>query len=342
MKKSFLEILVQPGEEGLRLDRFLTPSFSTRSYAEKLIKQNRVKKKGGLKNFPVVKPSHKVKAGECYLISFPITKEDSFLEPFSFFIPILYEDEHLLVINKPAGIVTHPGPGHEKDTVVNALIKKTGLWQGAGPLRPGVVHRLDKNVSGLLVLSKTSKAGEFLKEQFQSKKIKRFYRALTLGKVTQKSDTLSSFIGRHPRDRKKFYSFKEEREGAKKAITHYQVLESFQDKIHHIQCRLETGRTHQIRVQLSGAGLPILGDELYFSRRRRAKALSAFSFKKNTFSFNRIALYSAFLEFTHPVGGKTCSFSLNWPEELHFFMEQVNFKKNFFEKDLSPDFITGD
>ncbi|MDE0119528.1 MAG: RluA family pseudouridine synthase [Bdellovibrionales bacterium] len=331
------EIQVSPEQEGLRLDIFLSQYVSSRSQAEKIIKKGWVKsvRAGSCES---VKPSHKVKAGECYrffLRDTALSEKDS-LKPYDYDIPILYEDTDILVINKPAGIVVHPGAGHEQDTLVNALIGKVPLSSGGDPLRPGIVHRLDKGVSGLLLLSKTDRAQSFLIEQFKSRKIKRIYRALVLGSVKKHSGRVFSFIGRHPKDRKKFYSFDKEVTGAKKALTHYQVIESFQDDLHHIQCCLETGRTHQIRVHLSQEGLPILGDEVYGSRRRQSKALNRMT--KELYpagqenSFSQIALYSAFLEFIHPIEQKLLSFSLPWPEKFHPFIKKLGFSPK------GPDF----
>ena len=334
MEKPYLEkeIIVSPQQEGFRLDTLLSYYVSSRSQAEKIIKQALVKKKRGSGYFVFIKASYRVKTGECYCIAFPKKSEKVQLKPYNCAVPIVYEDEHLLVVNKPVGMVVHPGPGHEQDTLVNVLIGKTNLSSGVEPLRPGIVHRLDKDVGGLMLLSKTEKAQSLLIECFKLRKMKRVYRALTIGGVKEKKGRVVSFIGRHPKDRKKFCSFDEEVTGAKKAITHYRVLESFQDKIHHIECRLETGRTHQIRVHMKSMGFPVLGDEVYFPRRRQTKALNrmSFDFKEKTLSFNHMALYSAFLEFTHPVTEKSLSFSLSWPEKFHFFMDQMYFKKSFF------------
>lgn len=326
------EIVVLPEQEGLRLDTLLSCYVSSRSQAEKIIKQSLVKKKEGKKYFIVVKTSYKVKAGEYYFISYPKTPQTMELKPYDRAIPIVYEDEHIVVVNKPDGIVVHPGPGHEQDTLVNALMgQKISLSKGVNPLRPGVVHRLDKNVSGLMLLSKTEQAQDFLIEQFKHKKIKRIYRALTAGKNEERKGRIVSFIGRHPKDRKKFYSFNEGVTGSKRAVTYYRMLESFQDRIHHIECRLETGRTHQIRVHLNSVGLPVLGDSIYFPSRRQTKFLNSagFHLKKNTFSFTQMALYSAFLEFIHPVTKEELSFSLSWPKPFYFFLEQLNFNKSF-------------
>ena len=333
MTVSYLEkeIVVLPEQEGLRLDTLLSYYVSSRSQAEKIIKQSLVKKKEGEKYFVVVKTSYKVKAGEYYFISYPKISQPVELKPYDRAIPIVYEDEHIVVVNKPAGIVVHPGPGHEQDTLVNALMGQISLSKGVDPLRPGIVHRLDKDVSGLMLLSKTEQAQNFLIEQFKRKEIKRIYRALTAGKNEERKGRIVSFIGRHPKDRKKFYSFNEEVTGSKRAVTYYRMLESFQDRIHHIECRLETGRTHQVRVHLSSVGLPVLGDSIYFPSRRQTKFLNStgFHFKKNTFSFTQVALYSAFLEFIHPVTKKELSFSLSWPKEFYSFMKQLSFNTRF-------------
>ena len=327
------EIIVLSEQNGLRLDELLSQSVSSRSLAGKIIKQSLVKKKKGNSYHIVIKPSYKVKEGECYCVTLPMEKTSEVvqLKYYEHPISIVFEDKHLLVVKKPAGIVVHPGPGHKQDTLVNILIKKIHLSSGMDPLRPGIVHRLDKDVSGLMIVSKTVEVQKLLIEQFKLKAVKRIYRALVLGIVNEPEAQIAYFIGRHPRDRKKFHCFDNEVKGSKKALTHYRVLESFKDKIHHIECRLETGRTHQIRVHLASQGMPILGDGIYFPRRRQVRALNnmEFEFKKNTLSFNQLALYSAFLQFIHPIYQKTLTFHLDWPEEFYFFMDQLHFTKSF-------------
>ena len=321
------KITVSPDEEGLRLDIFLSQYTGSRSQAEKIIYLNLVKKN----KTASIKPSYKVKRGEVYYLKLPV-KEKKVLKPFCFPIPIIFEDKHLLIINKPAGIVTHPGPGHEQNTLVNALMEKINFHNKKDPLRPGIVHRLDKDVSGLMILSKTQKVQELLIEQFKLKKIRRTYQALVIGLVKKKQDKIISFIGRHPKDRKKFYSFSEEKKGAKKAITHYKVLESFQDYIHHIECKLETGRTHQIRLHLKAQHLPILGDMFYFPLSQQKKTLKLYSkdtvISNHILSLNRLALYSCFLHFMHPISKNPLSFKLSWPKELLPLINTLNFKKN--------------
>ena len=331
----------------------------------------------------VTKPSYKVQAGEsyyiigsaevfhlksmgkkrCHNLSHAKLAQTGTKKPIAFNwpvynvpVPILFEDKHLLVINKPAGLPVHPSTGHENNTLINALIHKTTLSSGSDPLRPGLVHRLDKDVSGLMILSKNKKTEQLLIEQFKSKKVYRIYRVLTVGKqptfnhkgqkaqlIFSKLDpslkTLPStpantfsivgFIGRHPKNRKKFYSFKNEVAGSKKAITHCRVLQSFQDKIHHIECRLETGRTHQIRVHLKSQGLPILKDPIYASPRQQNQLISGLAGSANTkiSALSQLALYSAELKLYHPIDNRLLHFHLPWPKEFHPLLNQMSFEK---------------
>ena len=336
MKKdnSYLEkeITVPKEEQGQRLGVFLCEHAGSRSQAEKGIRQGLIQKKIG-DSFQPVKASHKVKAGETYRLKLSLKKPEE-LKPSDLLVPVIFEDEDLFIINKPAGMVTHPAPGHRENTLVNVFMKKIKISEEMDPLRPGIVHRLDKDVSGLMILSKTLQTQKLLIEQFKSKKIKRLYRALALGRPVKKEDQIISFIGRHPRDRKKFYSFKEEKKDRKKAISDYKIKESFQNDIHHIECRLMTGRTHQIRLHLKSQNLPVLGDLLYFPPLRQKKALNRLKppppedLKKNILSLKRLALYSACLSFTHPISKKNLNFKLPWPKELEPLLNSLSFEQN--------------
>ena len=316
--KTLKKIIVPKEEEGQRLDVWLSRYVESRSFAEKIIKQKKIRKQTSTQKTSLsLKPSLKIKAGERYVLSLPKKSlEEKDWTPYNYPISIIFEDKDLLVINKPAGMVVHPGPGHKQNTLIHALVGKTTLSPGGDPLRPGIVHRLDKDVSGLMLLSKTKTAEELLIKQFKAKKIKRIYRALVCGKIKKEKARIESFIGRHPKDRKKFYSFDKETTGRKKAVTYYQVVESFEEQVHQIECRLETGRTHQIRVHLSSLGIPILGDKVYFRRQKKVlEKLKNHPLFKNT-EFKTPALYSAYLAFTHPINKKPFSFSLPWPFSL--------------------------
>ena len=328
------KIVVSEEQSGWRLDAFLSLHVSSRSQAEKLIKQSFVQKISGE---VILKPSYKVVTEENFLLTIPEKEENHELKPYNISVPIVFEDSYMLVVNKPAGLVVHPGPGHEQDTLVNALIKKIKLSSGVDSMRPGIVHRLDKDVSGLMILSKTDEMQQKLIQLFKEKKIKRVYRALAGGVFKQKEGTIISYISRHPKDRKKFYSFQKKMDiddelqssSAKKAITFYKVLDSFEDKIHLVECRLETGRTHQIRVHLSSQGNYILGDPIYRLRSQKANdSLVPVNIKPFIKRLNRLALYSAVLQFSHPITGKSLHFTLSWPKDLHPLLNHIGFGSN--------------
>ena len=315
------EIIVSKEEEGMRLDIFLSEHLLSRSQAEKLIKKNLIKRKN---LSPITKPSHKVRAGETYLVCINPQKKEVTLKPYNLEIPILYQDQDILVINKPAGLVVHPGPGHEQDTLVNALIGKVSLSPGVETLRPGIVHRLDKDVSGLMILTRTKEAQAQIIQQFKDRKITRLYRALAIGSPQKTKGRVETFIGRHRKDRQKQASFDTEVVGSRWAATCYQILESF-STIHHVELQLETGRTHQIRVHLTSLGLPILGEAIYAKPRSQKKLLTYLSLDPSILFIGRLALYSAFLKFTHPITAKELSFSLPWPSEFSSFMKNLSF-----------------
>ncbi len=331
---SVKKIIVSEDQAGWRLDSFLSLYVSSRSQAEKLIKQSFVKKTSGE---VILKSSYKVVSKESFLVTMPVKEDNNELKSYDLSVPVVFEDSHLLIVNKPAGLVTHPGPGHSQDTLVNTFIGKTKLSSGVDPLRPGIVHRLDKDVSGLMILSKTDEVQQKLIQLFKEKKIRRFYKALVTGVFKQKEGKIVSYIGRHPKDRKKFYSFNKEvddncelqNSSAKRAITFYKVMESFEDKIHLVECQLETGRTHQIRVHLFSLGHIILGDPIYRLRSQKSNdLLIPAKIRPFVKQLNRLALYSAVLQFSHPITGKTMHFALDWPKDLHSVLNHLGFGRN--------------
>ena len=317
------KITAGPQQEGLRLDVFLSSHLSSRSQAEKYLKQSFIRDKQGK---IINKPSYKIKTGDSFTLHYPIIKKSiQRILPYNISIPILFEDSHIIVINKPAGLVVHPSCGHEQDTLINALIGKTTLQGGLSAFRQGIVHRLDKDVSGLMILSKTQSAYDQLLQQFQSRAIKRIYHCIIYAKhsILKKEQKIESFIGRHPKNRKKFHSFnphltKEIPPHAKKAITYYRVIQSYNNCFHHLKCRLSTGRTHQIRVHLASRSLWIIGDPIYFPKKQLNNINQIMQNKIQ--SLNRIALYAAHLSFIHPIHKHRLEFCLPWPEDLHSFL----------------------
>ncbi len=326
-----MNIKVSKYQEGLRLDRLLSAYLPSRSQAEKYLKKAFVKNHRGE---VIDKASYKVKLGDTFILNFPNFLVEESLKPYDFFVPILFEDADLLIVDKPAGLVVHPSCGHRQDSLVNALIGEVDLRGGTDFLRPGIVHRLDRDVSGLMVLTKTQRAYESLLKQFQSRSIRRVYRGWVIGHLpddcTNNWQKIESFIGRHPRDRKKFYSFsvdplsptsqnKTSPVAAKKAISFYRLVKSYGKYLHHLECCLKTGRTHQIRVHLSSLSLSLIGDSVYGSRLAFKKVLDKELKQKIKSLDHRIALYAAELKFFHPISDRELVFRLPEPADLRFF-----------------------
>ena len=251
------ELLFSAAEGGERIDKFLNeamPDFS-RSYLQKLIKNGNV-----LVKDICVKPNYRLNAEDEIQVRIP---DDVSLDiqPENIPLDILYEDEDLLVINKPKGMVVHPAAGHYSGTLVNAILYHCdGQLSGInGVLRPGIVHRIDRDTTGSLLVCKNDMAHRALAEQLKEHSINRRYRAIVWGNLKDDEGTVDAPIGRHPVDRKKMAI---NRQNGKNAVTHYTVLQRF-SKFTYIECRLETGRTHQIRVHMASIGHPLLGDEVY-------------------------------------------------------------------------------
>jgi len=304
-----IKIKVGPETSGqIRLDSFLAerPEFASRSQIKRLIEEGNV-----LLNGTAVKPSAKVKSGDEIEIYLPPAKPGA---PSAQAIPlkILYEDEHLVVIDKPAGLTTHPTPGKMTDTLVNALLYHCKDLSGiGGVVKPGIVHRLDKLTSGVMVAAKTDRAHIGLSEQFKVHSIERAYYALVWGVMEKESGRIESLIGRNPRHRLKMTGRTEK---GRLAITEWKVKKRFQH-FTLVEARLFTGRTHQIRVHLTESGHALVGDPLYgkggnFSSKLAPEIKSALEL------LDRQALHAFKLGFVHPITGQKLSFNSRVPDDI--------------------------
>lgn len=316
---------------GQRLDKVLSehPDIQTRSRAAKLIQSQAV-----LLNGKATKASAKVSHGETYHITIP-QEQDSGLIAYDIPLDILFEDQDVLVVNKPAGLVVHPAAGHANDTLVNALVHHCkGLSMGFGEKRPGIVHRLDKDTSGVLVVAKNDVAQAHLVSQFKAKTTHRIYWALVYGQFSEAEGrgTLQSYLQRHPSDRKRFASERlspEQTPKGKLAVTHYEVIQSGVKGLSLVQCQLETGRTHQIRIHLSEMGHPIIGDKLYGSN-GRTKNLKSVALRHLILSLDRIGLHAAELGFEHPTTGESMFFKAPCPDDLKPIIEALGLPDEIF------------
>ena len=307
-----------------RLDVFLANSIKqfTRSYLKKLIEKRQVK----LNKDVLTSPSTKVKIGDEVIINF-VEKSDLRVAPKKIKLDIVYEDKSILLINKPKGMVVHPGAGNNENTLVNALLfkyRKKNLSNINGNLRPGIVHRIDKETSGLLVIAKNNLAHASLGEQFSKHTIERKYLCLAWGVVRPLKGKISTLITRDKRNRQ-LMTVSEI--NGKKAITNYMTVKVFNikdiPKISLLECKLETGRTHQIRVHLKYKGTFLLGDKQYGKKKVRFK-------KINNEFFNRLnklsgqALHAKTLGFIHPITKKWMSFNSDLPDEFKKILDLLD------------------
>lgn len=252
-----IHFTVSAEDNGLRIDKYLSDHMEemSRSYLQKLLKSEDV-----LVNEKIIKANYKVAAGDIISISVPEPEEVN-IQPEDLPLDILYEDEDLIVVNKPKGMVVHPSAGHFSHTLVNALMFhcRDELSGINGVMRPGIVHRIDRNTTGSLLVCKNDFTHNHIAEQLKEHSITRKYRAIVHGVLKEDDGIVDAPIGRHQTDRKKMaVNYK----NGKAAVTHYHVLERFSNYTY-IECQLETGRTHQIRVHMKSIGHPILGDDVY-------------------------------------------------------------------------------
>lgn len=296
------------GEEGLRLDVYLAGRGAglSRSQIRKALEEDRVKVEGRR-----VKAGHRLRAGESVELTIP-EPVPSAVRPEEIPLSIVYEDEHLLVVDKPAGMVVHPSAGHSSGTLVHALLHHCCDLSGiGGVLRPGIVHRLDRDTSGLLLVAKTDEAHRNLTEQFKNRRIAKTYLALVQGAPPVDAGEIRLPVGRHPADRKKMSTLSPR---GKDAVTHWRVRERF-GAVTLLEVDLETGRTHQIRVHLGSQGYPVLGDAVY-GRPGWVKSVSDPATRAILRGAKRQALHAARIAFHHPVHGTLLSFQSPLPGDL--------------------------
>lgn len=290
----FLVLTVQPEDESVRIDKYLSAQMETlsRSYLQKLLKEGQV-----FVNGAAVKPNYKVARKDEIRVSLPKEQEPE-IEAENIPLDILYEDTDLLVVNKPKNMVVHPAAGHYEHTLVNALMYhcRNQLSGINGVLRPGIVHRIDKDTTGALVVCKNDMAHQGLAEQLAVHSITRRYRAVVHGNLKENTGTIEGTIGRHPTDRKKMTM---NVKNGKPAVTHYQVLERLNGYTY-VECRLETGRTHQIRVHMAAIGHPLLGDELYGPKKCPVKNLQGQTLHAMVLGFQHPGT-KTYMEFTAPL-----------------------------------------
>jgi 23S rRNA pseudouridine1911/1915/1917 synthase len=316
MKKNLFNALVPLNWHGYRIDKFLQTQLKefSRTKMQNLINDGQVK----LNNIIIVNSSKKIKEKDQIKVTFPAAKETS-IKPSKIPLDILYEDDDIIIINKSPGVVVHPGAGNYDKTIVNGLLfkYKNNLSNIGGKLRPGIVHRIDKDTSGVIVVAKNDNAHVNLSEQFSNHTINRVYEALIWGSLKPQNGKINEKISRSIKNRQLMAVRKEK---GKTAITNYKTLKVFQNfnlpKISLIECKLETGRTHQIRVHMNFKGNPILGDKSYGKSKRKFKKID-FNIEKKINNFNRQALHAKSLGFIHPTTKKEIFFQARRPDDFN-------------------------
>jgi 23S rRNA pseudouridine1911/1915/1917 synthase len=307
-----IEVKLEPAHSGWRLDRALAAAVPTlsRERLKALIRTGAVEAAGTA----VRDPATKVKGSEHFRLHVP-EPEPAHNEPQDIPLPIVFEDPHLLVVDKPAGLVVHPAAGNRDGTLVNALLHHCGtsLSGIGGVARPGIVHRIDKDTSGLLVVAKTDVAHEGLARQFAAHSIDRRYLAIVSGVPKTSGGTVDAPLARSSANRKKIAIVEGSR--GKRAVTHWKRLEMLSDSAL-VECSLETGRTHQVRVHMASIGHPLLGDPVYGRSRDHRELLKSLGFQRQ-------ALHAAELGFTHPVTKHRLSFSSGMPADMQELFNQL-------------------
>lgn len=301
-----------PSDIGKRIDAYVAENSElTRSAAAKLVESGDITVNG-----KEIAKNYKLRAGDEVEIELPEPEPDR-AEPEDIPLDVVYEDDDIIVVNKPCGMVVHPAAGNPRGTLVNALLYRCkGSLSGiGGVVRPGIVHRIDKDTSGLLVAAKNDEAHNSLAEQLKVHAVSRVYYAIIIGSFAEDSGTVDAPIGRHPTDRKKMAVLKEGQGTARNAVTHYTVIARYKG-FSLVRCELETGRTHQIRVHMAYKGHPLVGDVIYGGGRTQFEAA-------NKHLINGQCLHAKELSLTHPKTGKLMHFECELPEDMKKLIEKL-------------------
>ncbi len=320
--RTILVLSAEECDKGARIDKYLSEKTEeSRSFISRLIDNGLVTVNG-----KAVSKNYKLCTSDRLEICMP---EPEVCEALPEDIPldIIYEDEDIIVINKPKGMIVHPATGIYTGTLVNALMYhcKDSLSGIGGVIRPGIVHRIDKDTSGLLVVAKNDEAHISLSEQLKTHTVSRIYHAIAIGSIKEESGTVNKPIGRHPTDRKRMAVLSpESKQRAREAITHFEVVERFETatgRFTHIKCKLETGRTHQIRVHMASIGHPLLGDTVYGGGNTKFES-------NNSALIKGQCLHAGILELIHPRTLERMVFECSMPESLELLLEKLKKQTN--------------
>ena len=320
--KNIINLIVKDYENGQRVDQFI--SSNKKEISRTRIKNLIINKKLKINNETINNPAKKINTDDSIEIEIPKAKKVS-LKPYNLKLDIVYEDENLLVINKPSKISMHPGAGEYDKTLVNALIyyDSKNLSNIGDEVRPGIVHRIDKDTSGLVVIAKNNSTHENLSKQFKEHSINRIYQALIWGKLRPQSGTIKTLITRSSKNRQLMEVGISK---GKMAITNYKTLEIFENKktptFSFVECKLETGRTHQIRVHMSYKGNNILGDKKYKKKFKKFKNIDS-DLEQSILNLDRQFLHAKTIGFTHPITGKKLEFTSNLPQDLNIVLKKL-------------------
>ena len=317
-----INLIVKDKDKNLRVDVFINKKENNISRTR--IKNLILNKKLKLNHKILEDPSKKISTDDVLELTVPEPKKTS-LKPYKYKLDITYEDEDLIVINKPAGIIMHPGAGNFDNTIVNALINydKNSLSNIGDELRPGIVHRIDKNTSGLVVIAKNNQTHEQLSIQFSKHSIMRVYQLLIWGKIRPLKGRIETLITRSSKNRQ---MMEVSNTKGKNAITNYKTIEIFEGKniptLSLLECKLETGRTHQIRVHMNYLGNSIVGDDKYKKKFKKIKNINPI-LKKNLINLNRQFLHAKIIGFMHPKKNKEMIFNSFLPQELEIILKML-------------------